>query len=504
MPLLLLLACNDYDVQKLPPGANGEDAAPVIEVDPPALAFDALPSGSSALLPLTVTNTGNVVLTVDELLLTGTAAFTLVDAAPFSLDPGASTVLDVAFSPMNPADEGVLTITSDDPDRGTLAVPITGAALEPELLLYPNPLDFGVVPLRCSLALPVHLYNDGLAPLEVTAIGQDGEGWSVDLPFVLPLTLAPGEEAVVDVRLTPSSEAETTGALYVTSNDLVPLRTAAQRGAGTLDGSGEEVFVQGDGPWEKTDILLYVDGSCSMADDQRNLAANAASFAEALEGWSLDWQLLVATRDSGCGNGWLDVDTISSDALLTAVGGPVGTFTEAGLTIARNAVAATDGGCNDGFLRPDSKTTIILVSDEPEQSRETPEALVDEIRDAAPSATIHSVAGDVPRGCATAAPGTGYDEAAALTGGAFLSICDADWGSYFTTIAERAASGQTDTFSLDGWPDPTTIAVTVDGGTAVGWSYDADQNAIVFEAAHLPAPGATITVTYALDATCED
>ena len=240
-----------------------------------------------------------------------------------------------------------------------------------------------------------------------------------------------------------------------------------------------------------------------MADDQSNLAANFGTFVTALAEAELDWQMIVATDDDGCRNGDIfTADTINTVDLLEAVRGPAGTFTEAGLWITRAALADVDG-CNEGWRREGARTTAILVSDEAEQSPGRTADIVDEIRDLAPTAVLNAIVGDVPDGCATAEPGTGYDRAATLTGGVFLSICDADWSSYFETIAARTGSDLTDTFPLSAWPAPGTLEVRVDADLVKGWSYDSDSNAVVFEADSLPPASSDIEVSYSLAATCE-
>ena len=48
-------------------------------------------------------------------------------------------------------------------------------------------------------------------------------------------------------------------------------------------------------------------------------------------------------------------------------------------------------------------------------------------------------------------------------------------------------------------PVEETISVFVDGQQLEeGWSYDSNTNQIVFEASHIPEPGETIRVEYAL------
>lgn len=501
----LLLGCDDdYGVNRVPPDDGGLDNAPVIELDPPLLEFGAVPIGASEVLPITVSNVGTGPLEVEHVRVTGTTAFTILESElSAELLPGASATFTLQFSPVNMEDVGVFEVASDDPLRGTATAALTGSALAPELLVYPNPVAFGGVPLLCELTLPIHLANVGLADLTITALAEDLPEVTLD-GVALPLVLAPGEEHTVQATFAASDLTSASGGLYVTSDDLTPMRGIAMTGEGTADGAFTEEFYQGDGPFDRTDILLFVDGSGSMGDDQENLVQNFELFARALEAVSLDWQLIVVTDDDGCTNNedFFTADNLELDELLDAVRGPFGVYAEAGLTIAQRALAAAEG-CNAGWIRPASKTTIILVSDEYEQSREPADEMVDAIRGLASNASIHAIAGDVPDGCPTAGPGVGYDEAALTTGGAFLSICEPDWGAYFATIAELASTGQTGTFVLEGRPDPASLVVVVGEVVWSGWTYDESANAIEFADDNWPPANSTIHVTYRVDADCE-
>lgn len=504
---LLALACtqNDLHLNKAEP-SGADEPQPDIVVEPQSITFDALSLGASSTGSFTVRNDGEETLNVADLVLTGTTAFSLTSTTGTTLTPGASATYTVNFTPQNPEDLGYITISSNDPDQPQVLVELGGAALVPELTLVPDPYDFGEVLLGCGRTGTITATNTGLATLNLDTFAETGEHFTLSLPQEPPFTLEPGASFSFELGFTPPDLYEQSGELWITTNDLLGYYIASHHGGGTTDTSAQDEFWQGDGPWEKTDILVYVDQSGSMTDDQANLAANFNLFVTELAEVELDWQLIVSTTDDGCHNGeMLDEDTPNPEAsFLAAVNGPGVVWTEAGLTIALHALnRSVEGECNEGFLRENAKTMIILVSDEPEQSRQGWSEQVASILAIAPTAAITSVVGDYPHGCPTAAPGAGYYEASMATGGAFLSICEADWGSYFETIATLAASGTTDTFKLSAWPETDTITVTVDDTVRSNWSYDVDLNAVVFDRTAIPDPGAHIVIDYDLLADCE-
>lgn len=505
MTFLLLLGCPEYDLQDQGKVYGASDRVPAIEVDPLQLDFPALAPGESTTLPVTIRSVGVEPLLVFGVGLSGSGAYTLVDPpVNETLEPDQSLVFEVGFTPANAEDLGAIEITSNDPDLGAITVPLSGAGLFPELVIAPTSYDFGSVPIGCVADTTLGLYNNGLAPLTVSGLAEVGVAFDVAVEG-LPLTLDPGASAAVSLRFAPTDISFVEGELWVESDDPRGYRTATQTGRGTDAGSGEDDFLQADGPWERTDVVVYVDQSCSMGDDQANLAANFSQFVDALAAVEIDWQLVFAIADTGCATeGVFTADTPDlEEAVLGAVRGPGGRYTEAGLTVSDNALhAAGSTGCNAGFLREDAKTTVILVSDEPEQSPQPWDTLVDDILVAAPTTAIHSVIGDVPGGCSSAAPGTGYQEASLATGGAVLSICEGDWGSYFELIATLASSGAIASFPLSGWPDPATLEVTVDEVRSSSWTYRADLNAIEFPAWAIPPGGARIHVAYDFPADC--
>jgi hypothetical protein len=505
--IALLPACIDNELQP-PGGKNQGPEEPVIEVRPLELTYETLALGEGSTQTLTVRNIGLAPLTVVGAQVSGTTAFTLLSEPDAVLEPEEELTFDIAFSPVNPEDAGSVVVLSDDPESPSVEVPLSGAALVGELAVLPNPLDFGDVPLGCSQSKSVTVQNVGSVDLTIDSmvpIGDDAFG--ADWDFDLPLRLAAGESLEVPLIYAPDDLEEDEAEVWITSDAIVGLTVARQRGGGTLESSLFDEWWQGNGPWSQTDIVFYVDQSGSMSDDQERLRQNFTRFVTILEGLDLDWQIMVITNEDGCHNEQIiNRDTADASGVFSrAVEGPYGRWTEAGLSLVAEALrdASEPGGCNEGFLRTNAKTTAVMVSDEVEQSRQEWSHYVGEMRSVAPSIGITSIVGDVPDGCATADPGIGYVEASLATGGAVLSICNEDWSSYFETIASLSALGQTDTFVLSSIPDPASILVNVDGAPSTAWSYDATWNAIVFPPEAVPAPGVQIQAWYDILADCE-
>ncbi|MSP54128.1 MAG: choice-of-anchor D domain-containing protein [Myxococcales bacterium] len=515
-PALGLLAvsffgCNpENKIQHVEPSDSGADPAPNVVITPGTLVFPIADVGEASTLSFNIANDGDADLNVSGIDLYGSVAYALItDSSNFALAPGEGRDIEVVYTGFGAEDLGQVHITDDDPGNPAPVVFLEGAARVPLLKITPNPLSFGKVLVGCHRDQPIVLENVGLATLTIDNIVQIGNGWSLDVPLDLPATLDPGSTAELTLTVTADT-GDMDSQVWVTADDAVGTHVVSQTATGVTDPSIKEEFWQGDGPYDKGDILFYVDQSCSMRDDQAILQANFESFAATLDSLELSWQIGVVTRDKGCFNGGiLTPDTPSVITAFTeAVAGRGGDNTEAGLILTDTALKESQpGGCNEGFIREGSKVTLVQVSDEVEQSPNPWNSYVTSFQAMAPTASVTAIVGDVPNGCGgggryAAQPGTGYYEASVATGGAFLSICATDWTSYFATIAHMTASGLLNSFPLSSEPNPATLTVQVDGSTSQDWTYDEPANSIVFSDDAIPEPGSHIVVYFDLFQDC--
>ena len=460
--LILLTAC------QIETGLNEEqpdnDAAGTITVTPPTLTLSAA-LGETAAGSVWVENTGNATLTLTAAEILDSTRFT-VEGAGVSLQPGEQTELIVRFESVVLEDAGTMRLYSTDPDRPEVDVSLLGEALTPLLTIEPDPVDFGARTTGCDWELPVALYNDGTADLIIDAALISGTSYSLTGDFVT--ALAPGESVDGVVQFTPTAPGAVEGLISVASSDPTGNTTAQVTATGADPALKEQLFVQGATILDKVDILFYIDQSGSMADDKSRLEEAAALFMADLDASAADYQVMVVTSDLGCHNNTIitssTVDPVG--AFTAALDGQPGGFTEAGLSIVVSALEESGSGdCNAGFLRPDTPLSVILVSDEPEQSPNGWEKTLAEIQALASDAVVSAIAGDYPDGCETAEPGFGYYEAVEATGGVYHSICAADWSPHLESISEVSTQidGEiTDTFELSDYPDPSTLSVTLE------------------------------------------
>jgi len=495
-------------------GDKGDGDGPEISVTPSFLDFGELGQDDEAVVQtFVVESVGATDLDVSGIEIAGNDAssFTiLTESLSFTLPPGTSEEIEVAFLPFGAQDQlANAVVSSDDPDDGMVQVELLGAGSVPELEITPDPLDFGITYIGCDEENYIDLANVGTDSLTIQDIEFAGANFTMTEDYALPIELQPGELTTLTVVFNPDEEADYTAELKVTSNEPMGQRTADQTGAGQY---GAEYIDSWEIPSDPpSDIIFSVDQSCSMDDDQVRLANNFSKFISELSSYSNDWQIMVVNDDNGCNNTGILTPSVSSyeSKFSQGVKSGGGWYTEALLTVGANAVEATDGGeCNDGFLREDAMLHIIQVSDEPEQSQwtsgETWDTLVQRMIDKKGSASnvkVSAIAGDYPSGCASADAGSGYYEAVAATGGVFLSICG-DWATTSNLQQLAEASINQDTFELTHDAVEETIEVQVNGDVRSTWTYDSDANEVTFTE-KIPGEGDLVDISYAAHTVCD-
>jgi hypothetical protein len=521
LPLLALLLCaaactNESGLHKADESEEG--GPPQILVAPELLDFGGLRRHEEGTRSFTVTNVGERDLHVREIVIEGEAGFLLPDPVEdlsFVLPSGGNRSVSVLFSPTGPdAHHDRALVSSDDPESPVVAVDLQATGLYPDLVIEPDPYDFGVMFVGCPALGRLRLVNQGEETLTVSSLELESAAYGLLSGPELPLILAPGESSPFDVSYVPLAAASDRAFVRAGSDDPLSPTEGELRGAGIHLGLYEDRFVIPEYP--SVDLMFVVDQSGSMADDQASLAANFGLFVDALSDIDADWQIMVVNYYSGCNSlgilrpSTADYESIFAEAVRTGSyeewhsGGGISPTGEAGLHVAWAGVDVSGAGeCNAGFMRADTWLHIVIVTDEPDQSPNTWDWYVDAIsalKGSRSKVRISAIAGDYPSGCASAAAGVGYYEAVTSTGGSFLSICS-DWGTTMTLLADVTVSQ--DAFDLSETPDPSTLVVTVDGSArASGWRYDATSNAVIFEA-DVPSGGSEVSVSYLAVGACE-
>lgn len=234
LPLLVLIGCSDYDLNK---------AKPNLQVSASHVDFGDVVIGAERTGTLRAANTGAGVLHFDEISVEG-ADFSLGTIPALELDPGDEMDLSISYAPAETGpDEGQLFLYSDDGDEPEKIVPLSGFGVEPDIDVDPETLWFGAVELGSEVTLSVDVNSRGLGDLRVTDIdfaATEASAFAITLPegVTLPTTLVSGTGFSFDVTFAPTDDTAWEGSLLVTSND--PDEPAVEvRLLGNVESTGE-------------------------------------------------------------------------------------------------------------------------------------------------------------------------------------------------------------------------------------------------------------------------
>jgi hypothetical protein len=497
---------------RLPPSGRDEPASTSgeLEVDD-ILVFPQLDIGADppASQEVRIQNGGSGPLAVMAPRIEGDDAFTVAGDAVV-LEPSESHAYAVVFDPQTPfAHEAKLILGSDAAGSTVTEVALHGEAVAPVIDPEASTLAMGEAYLGCSVVKSFAVQNNGNETLEFAPSFRVG---SPEIALVNGghlVQIAPGNAASIQVSYEPVDANEDTAVLVLDSTDPIRPLTEIE-----VSGVGASVPTQSD--WfesapPSTDVVFVVDNSHSMSEEQTELIDSIGSFVDALAASGVDYRIGVITSDTSkfedevVTNGTPDPVTVLADQIAGLGTGGAGTTRS--LQMLYDCVQpGSDCSEKEGFLRPDALLDAIVVADDPDESALTPEAYVDylwTLKSDPALVRIDAVAGAIPiQTCGTcSSPGFGYDEAVELTDGTYLDICG-DWDDNLALLGSSAVSPASSRFELSETPDVDTIEVFVDGAPIAPGNWTYVGNAIQFDLAALPPPGAKIEVRYTVAPKC--
>lgn len=375
-----------------------------------------------------------------------------------------------------------------------------------QIQIEPFDYNFGDVEVGCTETYDVIIRSVGTAPLVIERFWYiNSPDLSMTSKYKLPLTLQPGEQVIISFEYSEDDTFIDVGRLYVYSNALgVPETLASHTGQGVVSGEQIDAFEQGGE--SKSDILFVIDNSCSMSNEQNNLATNSALFVDELLMSGVDFQIAVVTTDNPSIRGGIitnstpDVYSELSDAI---VAGTVGSAIEMGQEMAKNALEG-DLHPSSGFQRTDAFLSVIIVSDEDDFSLSSDAEYYDYffyLKDPDLFAFNSVVSTD---SLCPSQVGARYMAQSALLGGVSLSACAEDWGLSATALAESSFNPNI-LFPLSQIPYNDIVEVFVNGIPATeGWVYIAATNTVTFDLEFAPDQGDLVQVVYNFTEACTE
>jgi phospholipase C len=199
-----------------------------VELTPTELDFSGVALGSTAVLPLTLTNTGVTAVTVTS--IHANTDYTATNNCGSSVAPGGSCTINVTFAPSASSQRpGALSVVTSDP-ASPERVDLVGKGLG--MVLSPANLAFGSVPVGTTSApKTLTITNRNPAAIAMGTITATDD-------FVVatndcPATLGVGKSCTVQVEFAPDETGTTTGTLIVSDNDASAPQQLPMSGKGT-------------------------------------------------------------------------------------------------------------------------------------------------------------------------------------------------------------------------------------------------------------------------------
>ncbi len=216
---------------------------PKIGAAPKALDLGMARVGAAAQADVTVSNTGDKVLTITALGFAGAnpGEFTASKAVPFDVAIGASAPLTVKWTPITVgARSATLTLTSSDVKTPKPVITLAGTAISPDLKVAAA-LDFGAVKVGAIQGRDLVLTNDGTDTLSVTSASVTGAGAArfTLTPTTFPITVPTGQAVKLSLAYSPSAAATDIATLTIASDGTMSGSSlVALSGSGNPSGGG--------------------------------------------------------------------------------------------------------------------------------------------------------------------------------------------------------------------------------------------------------------------------
>ncbi len=225
-----------------------EQFEPRIAVSPENIEFGNVQAGTTAEEMVTISNTGQAELGINNISLGGTdaAAFTQTNSCT-TVAAGESCDVTVTYIPDGEGDQSATffndTATTENP---VVDVPLTGTSViapVPEITVTPEDVSFGSVTLGETATAQVTIANEGNASLMINAIEIAGANSSDFTQTNDCTTVAQDASCTVEISFMPSAAGGRSATLNIASDDPeTPEVAVALSGQGN-DGSGEVLEV---------------------------------------------------------------------------------------------------------------------------------------------------------------------------------------------------------------------------------------------------------------------
>ncbi|MFN8512852.1 MAG: choice-of-anchor D domain-containing protein [Chloroflexia bacterium] len=200
-----------------------------VTLNPGAINFGEVPTGTSVARTVTVSNTGDAPLGITSVGIAGSGyAISGNGCIGQILNPGQSCTFAVTFSPATGANTGTVTVTTS---VGAPTIALTGIGVSSVLSFTPAPLNFGQLSVGTSSTLGVLITNTGGGPVSISSVGGLAGPYSITGTTCTNVTLGAGESCAVTVQFSPGAAGYFADALEVSNTIPAVIASSAVVGS---------------------------------------------------------------------------------------------------------------------------------------------------------------------------------------------------------------------------------------------------------------------------------
>jgi hypothetical protein len=204
---------------------------PFVTLSPTSLSFENQTVGiGSSPLVVTLTNSGNLPLTITSIQITGadSSDFGQTNNCPSSLAPNVSCKISVTFTPTATGNRSAAVSVTDNAPGSPQSVPLTGVGTSPSVTLSPASLTF-VPQVVGTTSPPQTVQLSASYAISITSIETSAEfGQSNNCGKGLP----PGGNCQILLTLTPTASGPQNGTLTINDSGADSPQTAPLSGTG--------------------------------------------------------------------------------------------------------------------------------------------------------------------------------------------------------------------------------------------------------------------------------
>ena len=238
LPIIITSGCSGLVSGKSQPPPT----AASFSVSPSTVNFGKVLSGQKTTQTITLTNTGNAAVTIQQ-VTASTSQFGISGInLPLTMAPGQSSAFSVWLNGTTSGSvTGTLTVQSDagsTPVVVNLSGTITSGT-QAQITLTPANVNFGSISIGTKGTSSILIGNSGAADLIVSMISITGAEFGIS-GIATPRTISAGQSVPATVTFTPTAAGTASGSIALTSNDPSnAVVTVALNGTGTTTHQGQ-------------------------------------------------------------------------------------------------------------------------------------------------------------------------------------------------------------------------------------------------------------------------